>query len=211
MDSENGCRLTFFTLVQSKGGENCVRLLIDSLRTFGGRFAGCPIWIFHTFPLTLSKTNLKSTNICIFPLKIPESVEGYELSGKVCTCVSAEDIAMHSVRSLVWLDPEYLILKPPFLFDLATSFDAAVRPVHIKNVGSPISQSVDDYWKGIYDAVGVPEVDISVRVTCGRAANQSILQHTRLFSEPGARTAAKVGIAFRIACLRQDIPGARVP
>ena len=162
MGSENGCRLTFFTLAQSEGGENCVRLLIDSLRTFGGIFAGCPIWIFHTFPLTLSKTNLKSTNICTFPLKIPESVEGYELSGKVCACASAEDIAMHSIRSLVWLDPEYLILKPPFLFDLTISFDAAVRPVHLKNVGNPISQPVDDYWKGIYDAIGVPEVDISV-------------------------------------------------
>jgi hypothetical protein len=162
MDSENDCRLTFFTLVQSEGGERCVRLLIDSLRSFGGRLAGCPIWIFHTFPLTLFGNNLKSTNVSTFPLRIPDSVEGYKLSGKVCACASAEENAMHGIRSLVWLDSEYLILNPPILFDLASSFDAAVRPVHIKNVGSPISQPVDDYWKGIYDAVGVADVDVSV-------------------------------------------------
>jgi hypothetical protein len=44
------------------------------------------------------------------------------------------------------------------LFDLAPSFDMAVRPVHIQNVGLLASAPLDSFWQGVYKAVGVYDV-----------------------------------------------------
>ena len=56
-----------------------------------------------------------------------------------------------------------LIIQPPLLFDLTSSFDAAVRPVHHRNVGLPAAEPVDDFWKKVYETVGVQDVEVTVK------------------------------------------------
>jgi hypothetical protein len=36
-------------------------------------------------------------------------------------------------------------------------YDAAFRPVHICNVGSPVNQPMDAFWQKIYDVIGVKD------------------------------------------------------
>ena len=48
------------------------------------------------------------------------------------------------------------------LFDLADAYDAAVRPVHIQNVGLLAIEPVDAFWTGVYEAAGVQDIETTV-------------------------------------------------
>ena len=67
-----------------------------------------------------------------------------------------------TVQSLVWLTPECLIIQPPDLFALPTDLSTAVRPVHIQNVGLIASDPVDEFWKKVYEVVGVRDIRTTV-------------------------------------------------
>jgi hypothetical protein len=45
---------------------------------------------------------------------------------------------------------------------LGDDCDAAVRPVHMRNVGLPPEEPVDAFWRGIYTACGVEEMRLTV-------------------------------------------------
>jgi len=98
----------------------------------------------------------------VFPLTVPDTVSRYWFAGKVCACARAEELAVPRVQSLIWLSPDCLIIKPPLLFDLGPSFDAAVRPVHIRNVGLGVTEPLDDFWKKICETVGVRDIQTAV-------------------------------------------------
>jgi hypothetical protein len=152
----------FLTWVYSKRQRWCARLLIDSIRAFGGALRHCPIWVFEANPTQVSCASLETTGVHVQPLSVPETARHYLFAHKVYACARAEELAPPGVRSLIWLGPECLIIQPPLLFDLGQSFDAAVRPVHIQNVGLSPSQPLDGFWKGVYEVVGIDDVQTTV-------------------------------------------------
>lgn len=86
----------------------------------------------------------------------------YTFGLKVSACAQAEARVPRGTRSLVWLGPGGLVFKPPELLILGPDCDAALRPVHIANVGSLRSGPMDDYWTAVYAAVGAEDGDGSV-------------------------------------------------
>jgi hypothetical protein len=152
----------FITWVYSNRQKSHVQLLIASLRTFGGTLNQCPVWIFEANPQNVNCKDLEGENVRLFPLETPSSVKHYLYADKVYACAKAESLASTEVQSLVWLTPECLIIQPPTLFDLGNNYDAAVRPVHIKNVGSPAIEPIDDFWRKVYQAVGVEDIHATV-------------------------------------------------
>lgn len=152
----------FLTWVYSSRQLRNVRLLIDSLRSFGGALGDRPIWVFETNPQEAPCQSLESLGAQVLPLDVPGEVRHYDYADKVYACARAEELAPPAVQSLVWLTPECLIVKPPLLFDLAGSFDAAVRPVHIQNVGLLAEEPLDGFWKKVYETVGVPDIQTTV-------------------------------------------------
>jgi len=82
-------------------------------------------------------------------------------------CALAEEIADASVGSLIWLDLECLIVQAPALFVLDEACDVAVRPVHVRNIGLPAHAPPDRFWRGIYRAVGVDDIDTRVETFIG--------------------------------------------
>ena len=152
----------FLTWVYSPRQRWCARVLVDSIRAFGGALSQCPVWLYEANPAQVPCADLQDLGVRVLPLDVPEGVRGYILSSKVCACAQAEALAAPETRSLVWLSPECLIARPPVLFDLGRSFDAAVRPVHIKNVGLLATERPDVFWSGVYEAVGVPDVEITI-------------------------------------------------
>ena len=152
----------FVTLVSTIEQRSCARLLIGSIRSFGGALRHCPIWLFEADPQKVPCDGLEGMGVRVLPLTLPDTVSGYWFAGKVYACARAEELTGSEVRSLIWLSPDCLIIKPPLSFDLAPSFDAAVRPVHIKNVGLLATRPVDDFWKKIYETVGVDDVQTTV-------------------------------------------------
>jgi hypothetical protein len=152
----------FVTLVSTIKQRSCARLLIDSIRSFGGTLRHCPIWLFEADPQRAPCNSLQDMGVRVLPLTVPDAVNRYWFADKVYACARAEELAIPGVQSLIWLSPDCLIIKPPLLFNLTSSFDAAVRPVHIKNVGLFATEPVDDFWKKVYETVGVHDIHATV-------------------------------------------------
>jgi hypothetical protein len=152
----------FVTRVGTTGQRAGARLLIDSIRAFGGSLCHCPIWLFEADPQQVDCGDLEGADVQVLPLAVPDTVRHYWYAAKVYACARAEEMAAQSVRSLVWFSPSCLVVNPPLLFDLASSFDAAMRPVHVTNVGLGAGDPVDGFWRGIYEAVEVQDVQTTV-------------------------------------------------
>jgi hypothetical protein len=155
-------RTVFVTLVSTPGERYRARLLVDSLRAFGGALSRCPVWLFEGDPAAAPCADLAGKGTLILPLHVPDAVCRTFYADKVAACARAEAMAGPHVRSLVWLSADCLIAQPPTLFDLDSAFDAAVRPVHVRNVGLDATAPLDDFWTGVYAAVGVQDVQETV-------------------------------------------------
>jgi len=150
----------FVTLVEGPSDLDPARLLIESIRSFGGPLGRSPIWLFDA---TGRAADLRAAGVMTRPLFLPDSLEGYELAGKVYACARAEDLARKAAfGSLVWIAPSCLVVKPPLLFALGRGFDVAVRPVHMRNVGIGAVEPLDDYWRRVYEAAGVLDIEATV-------------------------------------------------
>jgi hypothetical protein len=82
----------------------------------------------------------------------------YLFAEKVCACAQAEALASADVRTVIWVNPECLVVKPPMLLELSLAYDVAFRPVHLKNVGLLSSEPLDAYWARIYAQVGLEDI-----------------------------------------------------
>jgi hypothetical protein len=151
---------TIFLTIASKNNLTEARQMIDSLRTFGGELADAPIWVFASDLQPVRTLETDSTRI--LPLTVPDPVASYILGKKVAACARAEELVPTGTRSLVWIDSDCVITQPPTLFNLGPSYEAAFRPVHIRNVGLPPSDPLDAFWSGIYSTLGVDDVRTTV-------------------------------------------------
>lgn len=157
MGSTSTDQTVFLTMVRTTGERARARMLIDSILSFGETMSHCPIWLFEADPQKAPCKSLASTGIQILPLNVPNTVKHYYFADKVFACARAEEMATTKVQTLIWIDPACLVIKPPLLFDLGQSFESAVRPVHIRNVGLNHTEPLDGFWKRVYEAVGVKD------------------------------------------------------
>lgn len=151
---------TIFLTTASANSEPAVRLMIDSLRAFGGELAETPCWVFASKPDLVPAFIDKHTDI--LPLMVSDSLTGFPFGIKVTACARAEALAPAGMNSLVWIDPSCIVIQPPILFELGVDCDAAFRPVHIRNVGLSPGEPLDEFWKGIVAAVGVDDIQTTV-------------------------------------------------
>ncbi len=155
-------RVVFLTLVRAPKEKACARILIDSIRAFGGALRDCPIWVFETNSQNAPCQDLAGNGIRVIPLNVPTTIRDYIFGDKVYACAQAEAMATPEAQSLVWIDPICMVVNPPLLFDLGMAFDAAVRPVHIRNVGLLVTDPLDEFWQEIYATVGVSDIASTV-------------------------------------------------
>ena len=157
----------FLLLFRSEAGERLARIVIESLRAFGGPLCDCPVWAFVLDPDRVWHALPGIEGVHPFPLAVEEGCPPYPFAEKVYACARAEEMAGPEIRSLVWLSLDCLIVNPPLLFDLGpapdgASADAAFRPVHHQNVGSPAHEPPDDFWRGVYRALEIGEMPYTV-------------------------------------------------
>jgi hypothetical protein len=152
----------FLTVVNSKKDERQAQFLIRSLRSFGGPLQDCPFWVFAPQGMAFDVfPNMGNTSVV--SLEMDGSYRQYILAEKVFACAQAETMVRPDIRSLVWLNLDCLVVNPPVLFDLEASQDAALRPVHVKNIGLLASEDLDDYWKTVYQITGVETIPYTVK------------------------------------------------
>lgn len=138
------------------------RLLLQSIRSFGGQMRDDPVWLFEADPHNASCKDMAKNGVEVLPLDIPDSVRDYLFAGKVVACARAEELAGPHVQSLVWLSHDFLVLQPPLFLSLGPDFDAAFRPVHIKNIGIPAGEPLDAFWERVYDTIGAKDTGTAV-------------------------------------------------
>jgi hypothetical protein len=166
ISNEEQGSLCFFTLVNSIEAGKRLRLLIESWRAFGGQLSLSPFWIFWSGdydPGKLMTQYPEKDGFTWIPLAAEESLPRYHFASKVLACAQAEEIAAASVRSLVWLNPNCLVIQPPALFDLHPAYEAAFRPAHIRNVGSLAAETLDGYWEAVYRSTGIQGAPFTVQ------------------------------------------------
>ncbi len=151
----------FVTLVGSAAEAAAVGLLVASLRRFGGEMGVGQVWVFDSAP-DAGALGLAAPGVETVPLDVPPSLAAYPYGAKVVACARAEARAQAKTRSLIWLDPECLVVRPPVAFDLGDVADVAVRPVHLQGVGLLPGEPLDAFWGGVYAAAGVADVESTV-------------------------------------------------
>jgi len=157
----------FVILFRSEAGERLARIVVESLRAFGGPLRGCPVWAFVLDPARLPHALPGVEGVERLPLVLEDKNTPYLFAEKVAACAQAEERAGPDVGSLVWLSLDCLVINPPLLFDLGpsagvTPADAAFRPVHHRNVGSLAHEPLDDFWLGVYRALGIDTMPYTV-------------------------------------------------
>jgi len=162
MNFQNDNRIHYITIISSQVEAQQVKLLIESLRRFGGRLGEYPVWLF-CMDMKYSEGFSESDTLKLFHLEMDLPFRNYPFAEKVFACALAEEMAVLSgVKTLIWLNPDCLILNPLDLFVLGDQYDAAFRPVHIRNVGSLANEPLDGYWRRVYEVVRVNQVPYTI-------------------------------------------------
>jgi hypothetical protein len=167
MVDRSGDEVRFLVMFRSEAGERLARIAVESLRTFGGPLHDSEVWAFVLDPDRVSRALPGLEGVHRFPLAVEEDCPPYPFAEKVYACARAEEMSGPEIRSLVWLSPDCLIVNPPLLFDLgppssAAPAEAAFRPVHHRNVGSPAGEPLDGFWQGIYQALEIDDMPYTV-------------------------------------------------
>lgn len=157
----------FLIMFGSERGERLARIVVESLRAFGGPLRECPVWAFVLDPDRVSDALPGIEGLHRFALALEEGCPPYPFAEKVWAFARAEEMAGPEIRSLVWLSLDCLVINPPRLFDLGPAAgtapaDAAFRPVHHRNVGSLAHEPLDGFWEGVYRALGVEQMPHTV-------------------------------------------------
>ena len=156
-------RTCFFTIVRSPESKRNVAFLLKTLQAFGGSMRNHPFLIFQMVPDKKIESDFGGENVHVIPVDEDRALRHYWFGEKVYISSLAEEMVQGHVRSLVWLSGQCLILHPPIRLALENSYDAAFRPVHIKNIGLTVDEPLDSFWRAVYDSVGIDDCPYALR------------------------------------------------
>jgi hypothetical protein len=150
----------FVSLAAAPGHVPGVVLLENSIRRFGGPLRGSRMVVFQGSPGLLQGAPFEGPTEVV-TLDLPVRIEDFPFAAKVSACAAAETVC-GGEGPLVWMSHDTLVVNPPLLMVPGEREAAAVRPVHVRNVGIPPGIPPDPFWRGLYDALGVDDVPVGV-------------------------------------------------
>jgi hypothetical protein len=149
--------VTFVCCVESGSLEELTLLLAESLRTFGGAFAGCPFLAVTPrlgAPLARS-TRRGMERLGVEHLRLPRANPHpwFGFLNKPAALVAAEERARTPV--VAWLDGDVLVLRDPADLALGDGLDFAACAFD-KNIGSAgPDDPFDAYWREVAKIFGL--------------------------------------------------------
>jgi len=145
------------------------RLMIESLRTFGGRFKDAPVWVYLTEGLLASESEhlgeIESLGGSFLLGQVPEEAIWFYFSRKVFASAQAEAEAAGKADILAWLDVDTIFLQEPGEFILPKGKSLGYRPVMHRNISPLYDEPLDDFWKRAYDKMSIPKARVFPMVT----------------------------------------------
>ena len=138
--------------------------LARSLRTFGGRFAQCSVWMLvaaeeNVFSAA-DETELTRLDVRLIPFEVDSDAREFPFATKVFAAAHAEalahtDYSAHGAR-LVWLDSDVLFIQEPGDLLIPPEKHLGYCPVHHRLIGSRINDPLDAFWSLVYEVCEVP-------------------------------------------------------
>ena len=146
-----------------------VQLMIESLRTFGGRFKEASVWVYLTEGLLASESEhlgeIESLGGSFMLAQAPEEATWFYLARKVFASAEAEAEATGKADILAWLDVDTLFLQEPGEFILPKGKSLGYRPVMHRNISPLYDEPLDGFWKRAYGEMAVPESRLFPMIT----------------------------------------------
>jgi glyoxylase-like metal-dependent hydrolase (beta-lactamase superfamily II) len=146
----------FATNVGSFAQERDAELLVTSIRRFGGEYANVPIFVTVEDLGATPCRGLQALGATVLALEGDAAGRRYLFGQKVYAAAQVERLVETTAHTLVWFDPETIVLGPPADLDLGGTRAAALRPVYLTNkVALTPDQPADAFWKPILDLTGL--------------------------------------------------------
>ena len=138
--------------------ESMSKLLISSLREFGGDFKDVPIFSYQPrkqFKVSQETIDFFEKNkVEYVDLELNKDFGNYPLANKLLASAHREQNTKAEI--LIFLDSDVLFFNEPKEFADFGSADVILRPVDMKNIGSENSEDENaGYWESLYKLLNV--------------------------------------------------------
>jgi glyoxylase-like metal-dependent hydrolase (beta-lactamase superfamily II) len=148
--------VVFATSVESPLQARKARLLVESLRRFGGPWADAPVHVVVDDVPGQAPATWNRPGVTVHALEGDAALRQFPYARKVLAAAQVERLVGASARTLVWLDAETLVLSPPEALVLRGEAVLAVRPVFLRNaVALPEGAPLDAWWSRIAREAGL--------------------------------------------------------
>ena len=147
--------------------ESMSKLLISSLREFGGAFRDVPIFSYQPRKkLKISNKTIsffEKNNVEYVDIELNKDFYNYPLANKPLACSHRE--MNTNAEVLIYLDSDVFFLNEPKGFIDFENADVILRPVDVKNIGAENSEDKNAiYWNSLYKLLSV-KVHRNIRTT----------------------------------------------
>jgi hypothetical protein len=154
-------RMIIATFAEQEPDLARIRIMIESIRRFAGRFKDTPVWVYLTEGLLASESGLlekiESLGAGFRLGEAPEEATWFYLSRKVFAAAQAEEAAAGKADILAWLDVDTIFLQEPDEFLLPKGKSLGFRPVMHRNISPLYDEPLDEFWKRAYEDMAIPE------------------------------------------------------
>ena len=153
-----GAQLEIVICTERGSLENTSKLLVSTLRKFGGSLKNTPIISYQPRKgLTISESTKKFFDLNQVEhraIVLNTDFVDYPLANKPLACAYHEQNSQ--AETILFLDSDVLILNEPTQFLELGDADVMLRPVGFKNIGSSRpNDKTHYYWQKLYDLFGV--------------------------------------------------------
>ena len=176
--------VTFTTGIEAGPMEAMTLRLVESLRRWGGRFAGCPfIAVQPRAGAPIRKATLEAMeklNVTFKRVRPAHDLSWYVWSNKPTTLLAAEDLA--TTECVAWLDADMFVLAEPDLLELRPGIDFVASAAD-KNVGTTgPDDPFDPYWRELCKRIDIDYESLPWVTTEREQAHIKLYFNAGLFS-----------------------------
>ncbi len=154
-------KMIFATFAEQEADLARTRIMIESIRTFAGRFKDAPVWVYITEGVLASESEFLDEIDSLgaeFRLgQAPEEATWFYLSRKVFAAAQAEETAAGKTDILAWLDVDTIFFQEPDEFLLPKGKNLGYRPVMHRNISPLYDEPLDEFWKRAYEDMSISE------------------------------------------------------
>lgn len=160
--NEQSDDIAIMTYVINHEQKRLVDALIKSVRTFAGEYANSQIYIAVPEEANFPYDSLKQKGVTLLSVNVNKKITRYPFAFKAFAAAKVEEVFQNQYGTLIWFDPGVIILGELNDLDLSkVQSSAALRTVSLNNnIGLTRKDTLNDYWKKIYQETELKYEDI---------------------------------------------------